>query len=155
MVELENKLMEVEKILLNAESLVEIKSVKTIAKISEKKLPIFVTGRLPFTLQNNRNITVDFDVIQEVVSSQTIGLELDQSGLSEDYTLWHHIYMGGSLSKFVDAKNSDNGKYDMGRNSHLAVYLRGMMRNSQNLGLLGQVHKTGENLYIKPYSIWA
>jgi len=74
--------------------------------------------------------------------------------LEEGYSLWPHIMLGGSLSKFEGTRDTGDGTYTLGRTSHLAILLRCIEQDGTALNIVGHIERTGSNLYIKPYAIW-
>lgn len=149
--EAEQKLIEVESSLSKLGDLIEVNSVRILAQIASDKLPIFIKGILPVTIQTFQHSS---NIIDEVIKSQTVALELDESSLAEGWALWPHILMGGSLSKFVGSRDIGNGTYTIGYTSHLAVLLRSILHCSANIGIFGHIQQTAKNLYIKSYALW-
>ncbi|MDO8727913.1 MAG: hypothetical protein Q7J35_17825 [Candidatus Methanoperedens sp.] len=133
-------------------ALLELKivTVGKLAKISVESLPMFIKGKLPFTVKGSS----DIDIVREINNAQFITFELDQSSLLEGFSLWPRILMGGSLSKFKDSQETGNGKWRIGLTSHLGIMLREFQIRPHNFGIFGQVQQTGSSLYIKPYAIW-
>ena len=143
----EQKLAEIETALSEKGSLLEVNSVNILAYIHIGRLPAFIRGKLPLTTRG----FYDKDVVEEVIDSQTVTLRLY---ITDSYCLWPDIRIGGSLSKFVGVGIRENGTASMGYTCHLAIMLRALESGPENLGVLGQIHKTGSFLYIKPYAIW-
>jgi hypothetical protein len=148
----EQRLVEIETAISKIDSLLELKivTVGKLAKISVESLPMFIKGKLPFTVKGSS----DIDIVEEINNAQFITFELDQSSLLEGFSLWPRISMGGSLSKFKDAQETGNGKWRIGLTSHLGIMLREFQIRPHNFGIFGQVQQTGSSLYIKPYAIW-
>jgi hypothetical protein len=149
--ETEQELKKVEEYLDNQNSLLEVNNVKVLANIPVKRLPIFIRGSLPIIIPPPTSTS---DIVKDVIKSQMVRFEIDQSALSEEYSIWPHILMGGSLCKFESARDAGDGTCTLGYTSHLAVILRGFQQGGGSFGVFGHVEKTGSNLYIKPYAIW-
>ena len=143
----EQKLVEIESALSEKGSLLEANTVNILAYIPIDHLPAFIRGRLLLTTRG----FYDKDIVKEVLDSQTVTFRLD---ITDKFCLWPLIRMGGSLSKFTGAGVKENGTAIMGYTSHLAILLRALETDPLYLGVLGQIHKTGSSLYIKPYAIW-
>jgi hypothetical protein len=143
----EQKLVEIETALSERGSLLEVNTINILAYISVDRLPAFIRGRLPLTTRG----FYDKDTVKEVMDSQTVTFRLY---ITDKSCLWPLISMGGSLSKFIGVDVRENGTAIMGYTSHLAIMLRALESEPHDLGVLGQIHKTGSSLYIKPYAIW-
>ena len=143
----EQKLVGIETALSEKGSLLDVNKVSVLAHIPVDNLPTFIRGELPLTTKG----LYDKDIIKKVIDSQTVTFRLD---IKDEFCSWPLIHMGGSLSKFMGVRVRENGTAIMGLTSHLAIILRAIESESINLGVLGQIHKNGSDLYIKPYAIW-
>ena len=114
---------------------------KSLAHRDGYLFPIFIDGSMPFMSKvfpyNENSSSIIYD--QETLRMTC--LEVDQLSLTEDWSLWPHIFMGLSHSKMLS------------RMAEFEFICFTRFHRCRHLKVFGAVLPMYETLYIKPYIV--